>query len=304
MSFKLYNLTPESGELIQKYSNLRTIKTCEGQFISQFIWADFYKTKYYLADNFIFFILNINDGISTCMPLCSLEDIEETFKFMQLFFNTQLNTKLRMYLADDIFLNEVKKIADFEANYDVYECREYFDYIYDAESLRTLKGKKLHKKKNHLNYFLREYKDRYEYKNLTCENTEDVKEFYNNWHEAKESNDSLNRLEDEAKGIYNILNNCNKLDVNIGGVYIDGKLQAFTIGSYSENLNRAIIHIEKANPEIRGLYNFVNQQFIIHSFPNVTTVNREDDMGLEGLRQAKMSYNPISLVTKYNIFQK
>ena len=66
----------------------------------------------------------------------------------------------------------------------------------------------------------------------------------------------------------------------------------------------AYIHVEKANPEIRGLYNVMNQQFLIHEFPNVSRINREDDMGLEGLRKSKLSYNPIELVKKYSIIEK
>ena len=65
-----------------------------------------------------------------------------------------------------------------------------------------------------------------------------------------------------------------------------------------------IIHIEKANPEIRGLYQFINQQFLLAEFPEVKLVNREDDLGQEGLRKAKMSYNPCGFARKYLIEQK
>lgn len=304
MDIKLHELIPESGKFIQSYSELRTIQTCEGQFMSQFIWSDFYNTKYYQTDKYIFYIMNISNEYSSVMPLCKIEDIAQTFHDMEDFFNNTLQCKLQIYLADTIFLEELKKINGFEEKYHYAECREYFDYIYDAEKLRTLSGKKYHKKKNHLNSFLKQYEGRYEYRNLNCEQLNDVEKFYETWHNKKESDDPLNRLEDEANGIYKVLNNCGKLEVKIGGVYVDNKLEAFTMGSYSKSLNRAFIHIEKANPEIRGLYNFINQQFLINAFDSVETVNREDDMGLEGLRQAKLSYNPIELVTKYNIIQK
>ena len=88
------------------------------------------------------------------------------------------------------------------------------------------------------------------------------------------------------------------------GVYIDGDLQAFSVGSYNSREKMAVIHIEKANPEFNGLYQFINQQFLVHEFPDAVLVNREDDMGLEGLRQAKMSYNPIGFARKYKIVQK
>lgn len=304
MSFNLYELTADSKDIIEEYSYLRQMNTCEGQFISQFIWSDFYKTKFCKTDKYIFFVLNISNEYASCMPLCKLEDIEETFLDMEKFYNEELKAHLKIYLADEIFLNQLNKSDYFQNNYNSFEVREYFDYIYDAEKLKTLSGKKYHKKKNHLNAFLKENEGHYEYRNLSCSSTEDVKNFFDTWKENKENNDSLNRLDDEAKGIYKVLNNCNKLNAKIGGVYIDNKLEAFTIGSYNEKMKRAFIHIEKANPNIRGLYNYINQQFLINSFPEATTVNREDDMGIDGLRQAKLSYNPIELVKKFNIFQK
>ena len=66
----------------------------------------------------------------------------------------------------------------------------------------------------------------------------------------------------------------------------------------------AVIHIEKANSEFRGLYQFINQQFLIHEFPDAVLVNREDDVGLEGLRKSKMSYNPIGFARKFMVEQK
>ncbi|EPZ55659.1 hypothetical protein H477_3018 [[Clostridium] sordellii ATCC 9714] len=63
----------------------------------------------------------------------------------------------------------------------------------------------------------------------------------------------------------------------------------------------AVIHIEKANPEIRGLYPYINQQFLVNEFPDVELVNREEDLGLEGLRKAKLSYHPCKFVEKYTV---
>ena len=111
-------------------------------------------------------------------------------------------------------------------------------------------------------------------------------------------------LDYEVKGIHEILKNCSSLSIRMGGIYIDGNLEAFTIGSYNAREDMAIIHIEKANPEIRGLYQFINQQFLIHEFADTSLVNREDDLGLEGLRKAKLSYNPIGYARKYQVIQR
>ena len=78
-------------------------------------------------------------------------------------------------------------------------------------------------------------------------------------------------------------------------------MEAFTLGTYLKEEKTAYIHVEKANPDIRGLYPFLNQQFLINCFPDAEFVNREDDMGLEGLRKAKLSYNPLKLIKKYTV---
>lgn len=83
-----------------------------------------------------------------------------------------------------------------------------------------------------------------------------------------------------------------------------GKFEAFSLGVYGKAERMAVIHVEKANPEIRGLYPFICQQFLLHEFPDALLVNREDDIGLEGLRKSKLSYNPIYLEEKYEIRQK
>ena len=84
---------------------------------------------------------------------------------------------------------------------------------------------------------------------------------------------------------------------------MDGELEAFSVGSFNSREKMAVIHIEKANPDFPGLYQYINQQFLIHEFPEAELVNREDDMGLDGLRQAKMSYAPVGFAKKFRIRQ-
>ena len=122
------------------------------------------------------------------------------------------------------------------------------------------------------------------------------------WREEK-GEEVEEHLDYEVRGIHEILKNCSLLNVRMSGVYIDGHLEAFTIGSYNPLEKMAVIHIEKANPEIRGLYQFINQQFLIEEFPDAVLINREDDLGLEGLRKAKLSYNPIDYARKYQVEQ-
>ena len=206
---------------------------------------------------------------------------------------------LRIYLADE---EAVQYLNLDPARFEVKEQEDLKDYLYDGEALRTLAGKKLHKKKNNYNAFVKAYEGRIEYRKLCCSDREDVWKFLDFWRQQK-GDDVEEHLDYEVRGIHDILKNCSEMAVEMGGVYVDGRMEAFTIGSLNPLENMAVIHIEKANPEMRGLYQYINREFLVHAFPDVALVNREDDMGLEGLRKAKMSYNPIAFARKYSVTQ-
>jgi hypothetical protein len=88
------------------------------------------------------------------------------------------------------------------------------------------------------------------------------------------------------------------LNVFGGAIYVDGCLEAFALGE-KLNENTAVVHFEKANPEIRGLYQLINQWFCKNVLQGFTYVNREQDLGSEGLRRAKISYRPHHMVEKF-----
>ena len=124
------------------------------------------------------------------------------------------------------------------------------------------------------------------------------------WMKDKESQSADDGIDDEFVGIKKIFDNYDILseDVKVGGVYIDGKLEAFSIGEKLTD-NMVVVHIEKANAEIRGLYPYINQQFLVNEFSDVEFVNREEDLGIEGLRKAKLSYHPCRFVEKYTVVE-
>lgn len=191
----------------------------------------------------------------------------------------------------------------YAGKFEYIEERDLFDYVYDAEALRTLKGRKNQKKRNHINYFLKEYEGRHEYRLLGKEDFDACLKLLKDWEASKEESDDFDdSMDDEYAGIKKIFDDFDVLNdrVKVFGIFVDGKLEAFSIGEYL-NSNMALIHVEKANPDIRGLYPFINQQFLVSEFPDVEFVNREEDMGIEGLRKAKLSYHPIRFVEKYSV---
>lgn len=170
-----------------------------------------------------------------------------------------------------------------------------WDYVYSRESLATLKGKKLHGKRNHINKFLSQNPD-YEYKKLVPSMIPDCIALYEHWSEEKD--EPSMHLDDEKRSVLLALNHMEALGLTGGTIYLDGKLCAFTVG---ERLlpQMQLIHIEKANTDIDGLYPMINQQYVLHECDGVEWINREEDMGLEGMRKAKRSYYPARMVEKY-----
>lgn len=296
----LQEVLPVDYEKIKSYFKLRHTGTCENVITDCYMWKDYYQTRYFTNDVGLMWVYRTKDEIFSSTPLCKDEDLKKCFDDLTQYFNNTLGQKLKLYLVDEDALNILDLPRD---KFKVCEERDYFDYVYNAQELMTLPGKKYHKKKNHLNAFLKEYKDRYKIKIPCCEDKEEIMEFLYRWHESRGIVDEYNRDDYELKGIKYILNNCKMIKYYLMSVYIDDVLEAFTIGTYFEDEKTAYIHVEKANPEIRGLYPFINQQFLINCFPEARYVNREDDMGLEGLRKAKLSYNPEFLVKKYTVTQ-
>lgn len=301
MSLEFRPIRAEDIEKLTPYYGLRPNKTCDSVVLDSFLWKDYYCVKAAVSDGkAIQWLLGAEGKESSAMPICREEDLSHYFYEIAEYFNEELKKPLLINLADE---EAVLALNLDPEKYEITEAEDLKDYLYDGDAMRTLSGKKLHKKKNHLNAFMKDYEGRYEYRKLGSEDRYDVWNFLTKWRNTK-GEEVEEHLDYEVEGIHEVLKNNEILKVRMAGIYIDGQMEAFTIGSFNQRENMAIIHIEKANPEIRGLYQFINQQFLIHEFPTAAIINREDDLGLEGLRHAKMSYNPIGFARKYIVRQK
>lgn len=304
MNLQFKPIKADDIKKIAPFYALRPNKTCDSVYLDSFIWRDYYHVNYAISDEKAVLFLMEKDGEPfSAMPMCRQEDLPHYFQVMVDYFNQVLKKPFRIFLADEEAVHYLNLDPD---QFEIKEEEDLKDYLYDAQAMRTLAGKKLHKKKNHLNAFKRDYEGRYEYRTLRCSDRDDVIEFLDDWWGNKvEAAEFMNQLDYEVMGIHDILKNCSVLNVKMAGVFIDGHIKAFTIGSYNALEKMAVIHIEKADPNIRGLYQFINQQFLIHAYTEeVVIVNREDDVGMEGLRKAKMSYNPMGFARKYGVLQK
>lgn len=181
----------------------------------------------------------------------------------------------------------------------IEELEDWSDYLYLATDLATLQGNKFSKKRNHVNRFMAENPG-YEFSPLSSVNIGAVKEFYRSQHLEHDDHDVTAEIEREQ--VFRVLDNYGRLPFE-GAVLTDPGhgIVAFTIGEIIGDT--LYVHIEKMDHTVNGAGETINKLFateIIDRY-GITYVNREEDVGDEGLRKAKMSYHPVALLKKYNL---
>jgi len=177
---------------------------------------------------------------------------------------------------------------DCPGRYSFTPDRDNYEYVYSSQDLCTLQGKKYHSKRNHINKLTASHS--FEYRRYTKEDYAACMELYQTWVQDSYKN--------EYHAVVDALTHFDTLGLVCGLLYVDGQLEAFSVGEkFGDDM--AIIHIEKANQALQGAYALINREFVCHEWSELEYINREEDMGIEGLRKAKLSYNPVFLNEKY-----
>jgi Uncharacterized conserved protein len=288
------SLTIKDKDIFDKYLKPYVYETCEYSFTNLFIWRKALEIQYALYNDVIIVMKMDFDGNFHFMQPIGYK--KESLKEITDFLITQKKELAIEYLFKDAEERFIEDIIDvYGHTFTIEEDRDNFDYIYESNALATLSGKKLHKKKNHYNYFIKNYQ--YETSPITPELIQPCIRAAREW---CHKNICKGYLLYELKSIEEMLKNSSNLDFTGMVVYVNGKISAFTIGE-KVNENMAIIHIEKADTDIRGLSNFINKTFVETHYKDVPYINREQDLGIEGLRHAKSSYMPVKLAKKFTI---
>jgi hypothetical protein len=268
----------------------------ENAFGTLFIWSETYHSRVCRYDDSIL-LCSGEDSHTYNFPL-GKDNLADVFSAM-IENSREKNMKFRMWgmTQTEIALMEQAMPNTFEYELD----RNGSDYIYNTEELIQLAGRKFHGKRNHLTKFKRTYS--YTYEDITLQNLPDCIQVAKDWCIANGGCNSENGLDKEGCALRKAFENYEQLNLLGGLIRIEGKPVAFTIG---EEINPKIflLHFEKALAGYDGLYAAINQEFVAHHLAEYQYVNREEDMGLEGLRKAKLSYNPAFLLQKYSAVLK
>lgn len=183
----------------------------------------------------------------------------------------------------------------YPGKFEIKLNRDAFDYVYSSEKLINLSGKKLQPKRNHISYFKKNFN--WSYEKITKETIHECLSMSEKWL-SENLHKSAEDLEKELKIIRCAFENYDMLGYVGGLIRVDGEVIAYTMGEQLTE-NTFCVHIEKAFSSIRGAYPMINQQFVQNELSGYKFINREDDVGAENLRKAKLSYAPEILYEKY-----
>ena len=287
------DITIDDKKIFDKYRTEGGIAS-ESSFTTLFIWNDYYNAKVADDGEFLYYQFNVKDRIPSYYfpigsgdPNIALDRLKEY---------TEANGHIMAFRL--VTENQLEMLLAYQGTQFIYnEERDCEDYVYHTEQMISLAGKKLHAKRNHINYFIENYE--YTYEEVTPEVA--VNECAPLMYELiAEKDHNLNPFELSAMKLF--FENYSALGEKGAVIRVDGKIVAMSFGE-AISKETALIQLEQAREEYRGAYQVINKLFCEKAWSQYTFVNREEDMGIEGLRKAKESYHPIFLVKKYTVVE-
>ena len=268
-------------------------QTSEYTFTNLFIWRNYYHLKWSLWDECVCILAQAEGSQPFFFPPLGKKNSKERINDLLLYLKRQGFKATIQRVPEDIVNQYLKDYEHFEIALDRDNC----DYVYLTEDLIKLEGNKFHGKRSHINKFKKNHS--YQYKSLTPFLVSECLKMETGWCNLKHC-EIFPSLAGEEKAIYEGLKNMELLGFKGGVILVNGKVEAFALGEQL-NSQTAVIHVEKANPSFDGLYQLINQEFCMHEWGDIAYINREQDLGEEGLRKAKLSYHPHHLVNKFTV---
>ena len=278
----------EDKEWIKPLLSFSGYRGCEYTFGNNFLWSEFFKIKVARYKDFYL----VQSGDNYFYP-AGKGDISEVISILRLHCREQ-GKPLCFASSPKSGMELLKEIYD-DGIY-VIENRDFFDYCYNYTDLATLVGKKFHSKRNFINRF---ENNSWSYEEITSDNIYDCKQVLQQWYEENKENDDIS-MRQEIEVANKGLDNFTQLDFMGGLLRVEGKPVAFTYGECI-NADTFDVHVEKALSMFDGSYPMINKQFVSRLSPEYKYINREEDMGEENLRKAKLSYHPVFMEEKFRI---
>ncbi len=286
------DLTLEDKPIFDRIFHHFPPQISEFTFTNLFIWRYAYQIKICRFQNF-FCLLSEQGEHSFFFPPIGEGDVVECCQRLLQFLGGKAMLPKIVRVPEATVEPVDWKTGGIKVELDRGQC----DYVYLTKDLIELKGRKYHRKRNHIKQFQEKYT--YRYISLTSEWIPQCLQLQTDWCDLRHCEASPGLL-NESFATKEAFTHFEELGVKGGAILINERVEAFTLGD-PLNPETVVIHIEKANPAYEGLYPTIHQAFLESQWPDYTYVNREQDLGEEGLRKAKESYFPHHLVNKYTL---
>jgi hypothetical protein len=296
------NSKPQSGfkslsisdkEIFDYYLSEYPPENSEFTFTNLFIWDFYYNFEFTRHDDALVLVARPQSGPVTIFPPIGGGDPSAIVKNV---YHNLLNQGLDP-LIQRVPETMARQYFENDPQLRISLDRDNSDYVYKTEDLIDLKGRDYQAKRNHINKFNRLYKG--EYVRIKKENVHECLLLQETWCNLRDCT-GIPELHAEDMAIRTAMEHFDELDIRAGAISINGKIEAFSMGGRL-NKDTAVVHIEKANPRLEGLYQVINQQFALYELANYEYINREQDLGDAGLRKAKLSYYPHHMVNKFSV---
>lgn len=296
LSFK--PITIAAAEELQAFVTHIPARSCDYTPGNLIMWARFMDYSYAVHEETLFIACKSQFDLTgkAFLPPIGKLPLEESLAELSRHCKKD-GKELRLTAVPEEMLGELTRLLPLHT---ATQLEGWSDYIYNAESLATLKGKALNKKRNRYNKFIAE-QPRYSYNSFTEDETADVIKFLVGNRNCQHNREDNMRCYEQWQCIATV-KNLNKIHQPAGVLRVDDRIAAFTLGEvYGDTL---YVHIEKADHNISGTSEAINRMFvndILTKHPQVLFVNREEDLGDPGLRQVKRAYNPAMMLHRYEI---
>ena len=285
---KFNHVTVASKEVFDRYMQASDIRNCDMAFTNIFCWQEVYRSAWAEVEGFLVVRFHIDGGTKVAyMQPVGADGDDDFTRIVPLLEEdaAAAGQPLRIAGLTDRAADLLRRT--FPGKFAYADNRNFADYIYDADSLRNLQGRKYQPKRNHINRFTGEYEYRYE--PLAAQHKEECMTLEAEW--SKSHTDNRRSITAERHAMLRGFDHFDALGLTGGAIYVGDRLAAFTYGS-PINGETFDIHIEKADTSFDGIFAAINMLFARHIPERYRYINREEDMGIEGLRQSKLSYHP------------
>lgn len=292
LSFKSLEL--DDKDIINKYLKNQNYRASDLCFTNLYSWGKKFNTQFAVNGEWLFIRFRDNNNRNSYLKPVGTGELSEAIQLI-IEDHKQFDSIFQLRGVTSDMIEEIEKSMPDRFEYKLN--RSVSDYIYTTDKLVNLRGKKLQSKRNHINRFKRE--NNWEYKSLTGnpDLVRECKNMLDKWMNMHGHEDPTLVYDDFATTI--MLDNFEYLGLIGGLICIDNTIAAFSIGEPLTE-DTVVVHVEKAFTSIHGAYTIINQQFVENEVIDYKYVNREEDMGIENLRKAKLSYQPDILLEKFN----